>query len=112
MFDKIKAAMGAMGKAKELQARMEAAQDALARKRIEGEAGGGAVRIVMSGKMEVIAVRVDRAIIAALAGAGTTADQVMVEELLRQAFSDAVEKSQQAMQQEMAAATEGLDLGF
>jgi DNA-binding YbaB/EbfC family protein len=111
MLDKFKAAMDMMGKAKDLRAKMDAAQAELARKRIEGEAGGGAVRVVMSGKLEVVAVRIDRAIVAAMAGAGTTADQVMVEELLRQAFASAIEKTQQVIQEEMAEATKGIDLG-
>jgi DNA-binding YbaB/EbfC family protein len=111
MFDKFKAAMEVMGKAKEMRAKMDEVQAELARKRVEGEAGGGAVRVVMSGKLEVVAVRIDRAMVAAMAGAGTTADQVMVEELLRQAFSSAVDKAQQLMQQEMAEVTKGIDVG-
>jgi DNA-binding protein YbaB len=94
-----------------MRAKMDAAQAELARKRVEGEAGGGAVRVVMSGKLEVIAVRIDRAIVAAMAGAGTTADQVMVEELLRQAFGSAIEKAQQMMQEEMSEVTKEIDLG-
>jgi len=110
MLDKFKAVMDMMGRAKEMRAKMEQVQEELARKRVEGVSGGGAVRVVMSGKMDVIAVRIDRAIVAAMAGAGTTADQVMVEELLREAFASAVEQAQQMMQQQMSEVTQGLDL--
>ena len=48
-----------MKHALELKSNMERLQETLAAERIEGSSGGGLVTIVMSGRPEVLAVKVD-----------------------------------------------------
>ena len=70
MFDNLKNMAGLMSQAKEMRAKMEQAQAELARKTVEADAGAGAVRVTMNGKMEVLSVRIDKAMIATLVGSG------------------------------------------
>ena len=44
------------------------------------DAGAGAVRVVVNGKMQVLSVELDRAMIASLAGEGSDTDKQMIEE--------------------------------
>ena len=82
----------------------------LAEKIAEGEAGAGAVRVVMNGKLEVLSVAIDPAMVGALAGTGSDADREMVEELLAAAFNDAAQKVQSLMQASLGEAAGGLNL--
>jgi DNA-binding YbaB/EbfC family protein len=110
MFDKFKDMAGLLGQARELGQKMEQAQAELAKKTVEAEAGGGAVRVTINGKLEVQAVGVDRPLIATLAGQGGDADARKVEELLAAAFNAALTKAQDLVKEEMSRATGGLDL--
>lgn len=105
MFDHLKNLAALMGQAKELRARMEQIQAALAKKEVEGEAGAGAVRVRMNGKFEVLKVSVDRPLVATLAGTGTQADAQIVGELIASAVNDAMTKAQALAQDEMMRAT-------
>ena len=111
MFDQLKNMAGLMGQAKEMKAKFEEVQNELARKTVEADAGAGAVRVTMNGKMEVLSVNIDKAMLATLAGAGAQADQQMVEDLIAAAFNAALAKAQALMQEEMGKVTGGLNLG-
>lgn len=111
MFDNLKNMANLMSQAKEMRAKMEQAQAELSRKTVEADAGAGAVRVTMNGKMEVISVRIDKAMIATLAGSGADADQAMVEDLLTAAFNAALVKAQELIKEEMSKVTGGLNLG-
>jgi len=111
MFDKLKDMANLMSQAKEMQARMEQVQQELTRKTVEADAGAGAVRVTMNGKLEVLSVRIDKSMMLALAGEGSAADQQMVEDLMAAAFNAAVAKAQVLIQEEMSKVTGGLNLG-
>ncbi|MFI4861472.1 MAG: YbaB/EbfC family nucleoid-associated protein [Phycisphaerales bacterium JB063] len=113
MFDNLKnlkELAGMMGNLGEMKTKLEEAQQALAHKTAQGEAGAGAVRVVMNGKFEVQSVTIDPAMVGALAGAGSEADREMVEELLAAAFNDAVLKVQELMKDSLGDVTGGLNL--
>ena len=113
MFEQLKNLknlMGMMGRPEEMRAQFEKIQQELARKRVTGEAGAGAVRVVADGKMQIISVHLDRAMLTTLAGEGPEADQQMIEELIAAAVNDALNKARDAVQQEMGQITGGLDL--
>lgn len=113
MFDNLKNMAGLMGQAKEFRERAEKLQAELARKTVEGDAGAGAVRVVMNGKFDVLSVRVDRPLMAALAGgegSATETDQQMVEDLVAAAFNDAMTKARELVQNEMSQLTGGLNI--
>ncbi len=111
MFDQFKNMANLMSQAKEMRAKMEQAQQELARKTVEADAGAGAVRVTMNGKLEVLSVRIDQRMLATLAGEGANADLQMVEDLMAAAFNAALGKAQQLIQEEMGKVTGGLNLG-
>ena len=82
----------------------------LAQKTVEGEAGAGAVRVVMNGKMEVVKVSLDRPLLMSLATDGAETDQRMVEDLITAAFNSAVIKARDLIGQELRRATGGFDI--
>jgi DNA-binding YbaB/EbfC family protein len=80
----------------EMNERMEAA-------RHTGEAGGGQVQATVNGQGDVLAVKIEPALVQA-------GDVEMIEDLTCAAVRDAVARSREAAQQEMAELTGGLGL--
>ena len=95
--------MGMMKKAQEMQAKLADAQDELARLEVEGQSGGGMVRIVLTGKGEMKAVHLDPSLM-------TPADKEMAEDLILAAFADAKGKADRAATEAMQNLTAGLPL--
>ena len=101
MFEQMKA-MGAIAgllknkeKLREIGDRM---RDAMERINVTGSAGGGAVRVTVSGRLRVTAVAFDPAVVAGLqTGDGGRA---MVEALVRDATNEAMERAQMLMAEE------------
>jgi DNA-binding protein YbaB len=81
---------------------------------VEGSAGGGAVRVRMSGKKEVLGVTLDPAVLGALGSStekSAVADDLqMLEDLLRAAFNDAGRRADEAASGSMAGLLGGLGL--
>lgn len=113
MFDQLKnlkSLAGLMGNAGELREKMEKMQAELARLTAEADAGAGAVRVVVNGKMEILSVRLDPAMTSVLTGQGAEADQAMIEELIVSATNEALRRAQELVRQEMMKLTGGMDL--
>ncbi len=112
MFDQFKA-MGAVAgllKDKErLREIAEAFKAKLERIRVEGEAGGGAVRVSVSGQMRVTEVHLDPALIAGLRADEGNGHE-MAEALIEEATNDALSKAQALVQQEAQRQAEELGL--
>lgn len=89
--------------AQELQGRMAEMQAELERIEIEGTAGGGLVRVVLSGKGDLKKVVIDPS----LAKPG---DVEIVEDLIVAAHTDAKRKLEAVLQEKMKAITGGLPL--
>lgn len=111
MFDQLKNMANLMGQAKEMRSKMEQVQKELATKTVEGEAGSGAVRVTINGKLQVLAVQLNQAMLASLASSNSMADQQMIQDLIKQAMNEALEKAQALIQSEMAQVTGDMDLG-
>ncbi len=95
--------MGMMGKVREMQARMERVQAELDAMEIEGQAGGGLVKVTMSGKGDMRKVTIDPSLM--------KPDEVeIVEDLIVAAAKDAKSKVENTMQSKMAEVTGGLPL--
>jgi len=92
-----------MKQAQQMQAKMAEMQERLAAAEVTGNAGGGMVTVVMNGKNEVRAVKIDPK----LAGPD---DVEVLEDLLLAAFNDARAKAEANMQEEMSKLTGGLNL--
>ncbi len=95
--------MGMMKKAQAMQAKLADAQDELAKLEIEGESGGGMVKIALTGKGEMKSVAIDPSLL-------KPEDKEMVEDLILAAFSDAKGKADRAAAEKMQALTAGLPL--
>ena len=88
--------------AQALQANMQKAQEEIAHLEVTGEAGGGTVKVLMSGRHEVKRVQIEPAIFGE--------DREMLEDLIAAAVNDAVHRVEGATQAKMAAAMGGLSL--
>ena len=91
-----------MKQAQLVQENMKKLQEQLAVMEIEGQAGSGLVKVVMTGRHEVKRVTIDPKLL--------TDDKDMLEDLVAAALNDAVRKIEATTQQKMAAATAGLPL--
>ena len=91
-----------MKQAQAMQANMQKAQAEIANIEVIGEAGGGMVKITMSGRHEVKRVQIESAV------AGE--DREMLEDLIAAAANDAVHKLEARVQEKMASLTAGLGL--
>lgn len=95
--------MGMMKKAQAMQAKLQDAQEEMSRLEVEGQSGGGMVRITLSGKGEMRAIHLDPSLL-------TPADKDMVEDLILAAFADAKGKADRAAAEKMQSLTAGLPL--
>ena len=91
-----------MKQAQQMQASMQQAQEELANIEVNGEAGGGLVKIVMTGRHDVKRVSIDDSLM--------QDDKEMLEDLLAAAVNDAVRKVESSNKEKMAAVTGGLSL--
>jgi DNA-binding YbaB/EbfC family protein len=92
---------GLMKSAKELQANMAKMQEELAKKRYEGEAGGGMVRAVVDGKFQVVDVKIDPQAVS---------DVELLEDLVKAAVSLAIKNAQEGMRNELSSLTGGINI--
>jgi len=83
--------MSGMARARES---MEKVQGELAKKSVEGIAGGGMVRVTANGKQEILSVKFDAALLA-------MNDAPMMEDLVKIATNQALEKARQLAASEM-----------
>jgi DNA-binding YbaB/EbfC family protein len=89
-----------MRQAQEMQANMQKAQDELAATEVEGVAGGGMVKVVVTCKHEVRRVTIEDALL--------KDDKEMLEDLVAAALNDANRKVEQTVQQKLSSVTGGL----
>ena len=93
-----------MKQVQKMQADMAAAQDALADATVEGSAGGGMVKVVVTGSGEVQSVRISPDVV-------DPEDVEMLEDLVLAAVSDGLRRAQELAAEKMGGLTGGLDLG-
>ena len=91
---------GLMKQAQAMQDNMKKAQEEIAKLEIEGQAGAGLVKVVMTGRHDVKRVTIDPTLL--------TEDKDMLEDLVAAAVNDAVRKVEAASQEKMAGLTAGL----
>ena len=91
-----------MRQAQAMQANMQKAQDELASIEIEGTAGGGMVKVLVTCKHEVKRVTIEPALLGD--------DKEMLEDLIAAAFNDARAKVERTVQEKLSAVTGGLAL--
>jgi DNA-binding YbaB/EbfC family protein len=93
---------GLMKQAQQMQENMKRMQDELGAMEVEGQAGAGLVKVVMTCKHDVKRVSIDPSLF------GDERD--MLEDLVAAAVNDAVRKVEATVQEKMAGVTAGLPL--
>jgi len=93
---------GLMKQAQQMQDNLKRAQEELARMEVEGQAGAGLVKVVMTGRHDVKRVAIDASLL--------SEDKDMLEDLVAAAVNDAVRKVETATQEKMAEVAGGLSL--
>ncbi len=103
MFNKGQLA-GLMKQAQAMQDNLKKAQDELAHVEVEGQAGNGLVKVLMTCKHEVRRVSIDASLLAD--------DKEMLEDLVATAFNAAVRQAEEVSQQKLGKLTAGLPAGM
>lgn len=93
---------GLMKQAQKMQEDMKKAQAELATLEVEGQAGGGMVKVVMNGRHEIRRVNIDDSLMGD--------DKDMLEDLIAAAVNDAVRKVEQTSSDKMSGVTAGMNL--
>lgn len=93
---------GLMQQAQKMQENVKRINDELADVEVEGQAGGGLVKVTLTCKYKARRVSIDPSLVGE--------DRDMLEDLVAAAFNDAVRRAEEVSQQRMAAATAGMPL--
>jgi hypothetical protein len=92
---------GLMQQAQKMQEEMQKTQEELALMEVSGEAGGGLVKVTMTGKHAVRRIQIDPSLLD---------DREMLEDIVTAAVNDAVNRVAAAMQDRMSEMTAGIPL--
>jgi nucleoid-associated protein EbfC len=95
--------MGLMKQAQAVQAKMQEMQAEMERLEVEGQAGGGLVRVTLSAKGQMKALALDGSLLKA-------DEKEILEDLIVAAHEDARKKAERLMEEKMKAVTAGLPL--
>ncbi len=97
---------GMMKQMQKMQKKMAQAQEELGEKRIEGTAGGGMVKVIVSGHKEVLEVQIDEEVV-------DPEDIEMLQDLVLAATNEALKQAEELSSQTMGQFTKGINLpGF
>jgi DNA-binding YbaB/EbfC family protein len=92
-----------MRQAQELQKQMMKLQEELESATVEATSGGGVVKVVVSGKMNVESITIDPEAV-------SPDDVEMLQDLVIAAVNEGLDKAQEMAQQKMGALTGGLNI--
>jgi hypothetical protein len=87
--------------AQKLQAQLQKVQEELETLTVEGSAGGGVVKVVMTGKQSVESVNIDPE---------AAEDVELLQDLVAAAVNDAFNKTQELASQKMSSVTGGMNI--
>jgi nucleoid-associated protein EbfC len=93
---------GLMKQAQQMQDNMKKMQEQLAAVEVEGQAGAGMVKVVMTCRHDVKRVTIDPSLLAD--------DKEMLEDLIAAAMNDAVRRVETTVQDKMSGVTAGMPL--
>jgi len=92
-----------MKQAQELQERLGQIQEQAGARTVEATAGGGMVTAVVSGRLEIVELRIEPEIL-------KSGDQAMLQDLIIAAVNQGIRKAQEMMAEEMKKVTGGLKI--
>lgn len=90
-----------MKQAQAMQENMQKMQEQVANMEVAGQAGGGMVKVVMTGRHDIKKVQIDDSVMD---------DKEMLEDLVAAAVNDAVRQVEKTSQEKMSSITAGLNL--
>ncbi len=93
---------GLMKQAQKMQEDMKKAQEEIAKMEMEGQSGGGMVKVIMNGRHELRSVKIDDSLMGD--------DKDMLEDLIAAAVNDAARRIEQESSDRMSGLTSGLNL--
>ncbi|MFI9654282.1 YbaB/EbfC family nucleoid-associated protein [Guyparkeria sp. GHLCS8-2] len=91
-----------MKQAQAMQENMQRMQEEVAKMEVEGQSGGGLVKVTMTGKHEARRVSIDPSLL--------EDDKDMLEDLIAAAINDASRRIEQEQQERMSGMTSGMNL--
>ena len=94
---------GLMKQAQKLQNKMQEMQEELGKRTVSAQAGGGMVEAVVSGRQELLSLRIDPEV-------ANPEDVDMLQDLILAAVNEALERSRQMVSQEMGKLTGGFQI--
>jgi len=92
-----------MKQAKQMQDRLLRAKEDAANKTVEASAGGNMVTVIVSGRPEVVSLRIDPSVV-------STDDTEMLQDLVIAAVNEGIRKSQKMVEDEMSKLLGGLKI--
>ncbi len=92
-----------MRQAQMLQKKMANLQEELARREVEASAGGGMVKVVANGKPSIVSVTIEKEVV-------DPDDVEMLQDLVVAAVNEALARSKEMVDSEMAKVTGGLKM--
>jgi DNA-binding YbaB/EbfC family protein len=103
MFKELGQLASLMKQAQGMQGKMAESKERLANLKCEGEAGGGMVRVTVTGSFKVIACKIEPELV-------QSGDKEMLEDLVVAATNQALEKLMEQQAQEMSSIAGGFNL--
>jgi len=91
-----------MKQAQKMQEDMQKAQNEIAAMQVEGQSGGGLVKVTMNGRHELHRVSIDDSLVGD--------DKDMLEDLVAAAVNDAVQRLEIATKEKLGGVTDGMNL--
>ena len=93
--------MKMLGRMKEVQTRLQAAQNNLVNIKTTGESGGGMVKATVNGKKQVLVLEIDETLM-------KPEDRSILQDLVVAAVNKALEQAEELARDELRKSTEGL----
>ncbi|PLX67490.1 MAG: YbaB/EbfC family nucleoid-associated protein [Denitrovibrio sp.] len=94
-----------MKQAQKMQKKMEEAQEEAAKEVVEATAGGGMVTVKVNGKQEILSINIEKDVV-------DPEDVDMLQDLVLAAVNEGLKKSQEVVQEKMAAISGGMGLNI
>jgi hypothetical protein len=94
---------GLLRQAQKIQEKIARLQEELENKTVEASSGGGMVTAVANGKGDIISVKIEKEVI-------SSDDAEMLEDLVTAAVNEAIKRSREMVQEEMAKITGGMNI--
>lgn len=92
-----------MRQVQKMQKKITALQEELAQRTVEASVGGGMVTAVVNGRQELVSIKIDPEVV-------NPEDIEMLQDLIVAAVNEALRRSQDMVQEEMAKITGGLKI--